>query len=379
MASINQHKSGGYIVRWYGSRDAATGKQARHSKVFESHADAKSYARDIAQSEGRAAATDTIGPAMLAWIETRESMGRISAKTAHREKQLATAWANLLGPVRVSKVDAATLQKALTQLATKGGMKGKPLSGRSLHHMRQKMSQFLGQQVRAGTLPSNAAHATIAPKVAKPKALAPSDAQVTALRDLADASTRCNGQLGMIVALAMQTGTRRGEVCGLRWADLDLDARVLSVNQAVEHVDAVIRFKEPKTQAGKRSMPISDALVLALRDHKRNQSVQRLAAGADWAGNDLVICNALGEPCNPEEISRRVGLLRRGIEGWPDNCAPLHGLRHWHGTKLNAAGLDAKTIQGRLGHEDIRITLQLYVHRNDAADRRAADVFDAFG
>jgi integrase len=376
MASLSTYR-GKFRVRYLGMRDPATGKRMSFSQTFETKDAAVAFMRQIAATEGQSGGKAVIGPALMAWIDGREAGGVVNAKTADRERQMARLWDNLLGPVQIASITPKLIDDAVVTMIRHGGLSGRPLAGRTVHHMRQKLSQFLGAMQTRGELHRNPVRGTMVPRVERPKAVAPSPDQARALQALADTSRACFGNIGPIIYLLRFTGLRRGEVLALKWQNVDLAAGVIHVRLSALQVKGKITVKAPKTEAGRRSVPISAQVVEFLEQHRARQATRRKEAGDQWQDNDFVFCGPTGEVLNGETLSREAGLLARKVEGWPDQAAPLHGLRHGVGTALNAAKIDVKTIQTRLGHRDVRTTLSLYVHPTEEASRAAADALDS--
>lgn len=342
MASIHKHDRG-WIVRWEGGRDV-NGKRVRRSKVLKNHSDAKEYRNRIAATEGRSSDSAPLSKCMLEWIDQREDMRTISPKTAERQRNIARNLGKCLGDPLIHKVDARAVNHSMIQLGKGGGHSGRPLAARTVMHHRTLLSQFCRTLVAQGRIPRNPVDGTERINLPKVRAEAPTIEQVEALLALCSRSAKCNGLLRLIVLTALHTGARRGEILALRWKDLDINSRKLSIVRSIEQTSSHgLRFKAPKTQAGRRIIPCSGTLVSALSGHRSAQAEQRIGAGPAWADNDLIFSNALGEAIRPEDVSRSVGLMARKA-GFSKNVAPLHGLRHLHGTQLNAAGMDAKTI-----------------------------------
>lgn len=120
--------------------------------------------------------------------------------------------------------------------------------------------------------------------------------------------------------LLLTTGMRRGEVLGLRWQDLDLDAAELAIVQTLNSVRSELVFSTPKTKRSRRLVYLDDATVEKLRGHRASQRTERMAAGPDWAADfDPVFCDELGA-----RMSRR----RSGVtpltwsprESWADDA-----------------------------------------------------------
>ena len=111
-----------------------------------------------------------------------------------------------------------------------------------------------------------------------------------------------------ITILALATGARRGELCALRWKDVDLNAARIRVERSLEQTNAGLRFKEPKTKAGRRSISIPSGIVAELRAHWRAQQEQRLAVGAGRAPEDaLLFARSNGEPIAPDTLTQEWG------------------------------------------------------------------------
>lgn len=179
------------------------------------------------------------------------------------------------------------------------------------------------------------------------------------------------------IILAVSTGLRRGEVLGLRWSDVDLDAGNLTVRQTiVEDESKALHVKPPKSEAGNRTIALSASTVALLREHKRDQAELTLMIGRDYRRDlDLVCAGPAGEFMRPARLTTAYrGLAAaHGLQG-----VGLHDLRHTHATWLLESGVDLKTISGRLGHSTIALTANTYAHVTEKLDRDAADRFDHY-
>ncbi len=172
------------------------------------------------------------------------------------------------------------------------------------------------------------------------------------------------------------TGMRRGEVLGLTWEALDLEAGTLSVRRALVDLDksGAPMWSDPKTASGARSVTLDIGTVGKLRAHKATQAQERLLVGAGYRDLGLVFAMPDGRPIHPERFSREFTetVARAGLP-----TIRLHDLRHTWATLALQVGVHPKVVQERLGHSHISITLQTYSHvmpgmQTDAADRVAA-------
>jgi integrase len=177
-----------------------------------------------------------------------------------------------------------------------------------------------------------------------------------------------------LVYLALMTGLRQGELLGLRWQDVNLEASVLHVRQTCQWLSGEgFIFRQPKTYRGTRPVALSRATVERLREHRRRQLEQRLAAGPAYEDNDLVFANALGAPVHPTNLRRAWLALAR--EAGLDRLR-FHDLRHAHASLLLQQGVHPKIVSERLGHAGVAITLDLYSHVLPDLQAQAADGLD---
>jgi len=201
--------------------------------------------------------------------------------------------------------------------------------------------------------------------------------------------------------LAVHTGLRPGEWLGLSWDAVDLEAAKLDVRQALHEEEGRVFIGGLKTKAARRTISLSQAAVQALRRQRRRQNAARLKAGSQWANEaNLVFTSIVGTPLRRSNIYHRdlPRIIKRAREqmveeliaaGWTKTNAQreaakllegisLHTFRHTHAAILIAQGVDIKTIQRRLGHERVQITLDLYGHLLPGQDERAAERMDEF-
>jgi len=177
--------------------------------------------------------------------------------------------------------------------------------------------------------------------------------------------------------VSAMTGMRRGEVLGLRWADIDLNNSRLHVRQALVSVAYQLIFSTPKNHRA-RVIDLDSGTTTKLRAHYARQLDERDEWGVGYEDIDLVFCKENGQPLHPQTYSQAFERLLSKIE------LPrirLHDLRHTHATIAIQAGVPSKVVSERLGHESPAFTLRQYAHvipgmQADAA-RTIADVVAA--
>jgi len=150
---------------------------------------------------------------------------------------------------------------------------------------------------------------------------------------------------------------RRGEALGLRWEDVDLDRKALSVTQQISDVNGHPVVGTPKTKRGTRLVPIDELTVEMLRLHRKAQLAERSAWGDAWKDSGLVFTREDGTLVRPEYATRRFQALAARL-GLP--TIRLHDLRHTHASLALAAGVELKAVSERLGHSQIAVTADLY-------------------
>lgn len=250
---------------------------------------------------------------------------------------------------------------ALYAALLRGDDEHRPLSPRSVAYIATILHRALKDAVRWQALVRNPVEASDPPRPsAKPEMRTWTAEQLGRFLDHVSGD-----RLAGAWELLASTGMRRGEVLGLRWTDVDLDAGTLRITRTLVTTDVQrkgepgMAWGTPKTAKGRRSVALDEATVAALRAHRARQLEERLLIGAGYADEDLVVCQPDGRPIHPKTLSyyferkaKRAGLppIR------------LHDLRHTHATLSLKAGVHPRVVQERLGHANVSITLDTYSH-----------------
>jgi integrase len=293
-----------------------------------------------------------------------------SPKTLERYRQLAEQQIiPHLGAVELQKLRPAQIQEWHALILKTGGMGGRTLSARTVGHAHRVLHRALERAMRLEIIARNAAHVVRPPKVEA------SEVAILSAAQLVDVLTRLDGHaIYPIVALALATGMRRGELCGLAWGAVDLEAATVRVERSLEETAAGLRFKSPKTRHGHRTISLPRSAVELLGSHRRQQMEQRLMLGLGRLGpDDLVFALPDGSPYPPDKLSRDWG---NAVRAFRLPRIMFHALRHSHASALIAAGLDIVTVSRRLGHGSPAITLGVYAHAFTNTDAAAAQAIE---
>jgi integrase len=178
--------------------------------------------------------------------------------------------------------------------------------------------------------------------------------------------------------LLMLYGLRRGEVLGLRWQDIDVNAGEIHIRQQLQRLNTGLQQGPVKTNAGRRDLPLVGLARDALQAHHARQLGMRLRAGSLWAGTEsqsgLVFTSATGRPEEPGNF----------VRSFHELCAKhrirrikLHHIRHTAATLLKNLGVPARDAQVILGHSQISVTQEIYQHADMASRKTALDKVEA--
>ena len=170
------------------------------------------------------------------------------------------------------------------------------------------------------------------------------------------------------------TGLRVGEALGLEWSDVSLDEETLRIRHALAWVGSTPVLGQPKTEAGRRTVTLAQFIVRALHRQRAWQAEDRLAAGLSWLSErDACFTESDGRTPGSGTLGKR---FRRACVLADVPSLRIHDLRHVHASLAIADGADPKTVQARLGHASVHMTLGVYSHRVQGGDRRVAEAFD---
>jgi integrase len=172
----------------------------------------------------------------------------------------------------------------------------------------------------------------------------------------------------------LTTGMRRGEVAGLRWKDVNVDAGRIAVRNQRTCVNHEVVTNDPKSPNSSATISIETEVVTALRQHRLAQKEERLLAGPGWEDTGYVFVEPDGQPYHPQRITR---IFRRvaAAAGVPD--IRLHDLRHTCATLLIEAGIPLKVVQERLRHASFATTADLYAHISETMQQEAARTIES--
>ena len=352
MASVEK-RNGGYRVRY---RDPVG---ANRSRTFRRKADAERFAREVEVDMDRGAWLDPrkADTPLAEWAETFMSLGRTLSPTTQQtyRRDLDRYVLPRFGTYRLGRIPPEEIEQWLNDELADG------LAPSSVHRHYRTLRRLLQTAVEKDRLLANPCDRVRPPKVSKREMGVLSWEQAIALAEAHGERFRT------MIYLAIDSGMRWSELVGLRRKNVDVARRkVRVVEQLVQLDDRSWVRRPPKTSAGVRSVTISTAVADMIADHLERY----IADDADA----LVFTNSAGHPISHSSFLThhfKPAQQRAGV-----SCR-FHDLRHTSVALAIAEGAHSKTIQARMGHSSITVTLDRYGHLFPELDESLASAFDA--
>ena len=376
--NIRQRTPGSWTIQWY-LGIGPDGKKKYKSKTVkgtkkEAQAELRRVVHEVEQGTYVETAKITVADFLRRWLADYASTA-VAGKTYERYEQIVEQHLiPALGGIPLRQLQPIQVQQYYTEAQKSGRVprvlkSGKVrvggLSAQSVKHIHAVLRKALNCAVRWQVVGRNVCDAVDAPRVVTKERQAFTEEEVQSLVGYADPTP-----YGPLILIASSTGMRLGEVLALTWADLDTERGAIAVTKSLEQTRAGLAIKEPKSERGRRNVPIPGNVVTRLLAYREQQEAAAEEAGELWAGHNLINCDEIGRYRKPESTSnaflrltKRAGVRPLGI----------HALRHAHATILANRGWNAKIIQERLGHSTITTTMNIYAHVLPTTQQEAAD------
>lgn len=247
------------------------------------------------------------------------------------------------------------------------------LSNKSIQNYHRLLSSIFSTAVMWQVIGSNPALRVQPPKVKKVKVNSLEEEDTLKMLDaLKDEPL----QFQTAIIISVYCGTRRGELVGLKWSDIDFENETLSICRSVQYIKkrGGIIVDETKNESSVRVIKITDEVIQTLRRYKAEQSELRLLLGNYWNDEDWIFTRDDGTVKNPNDITIAFKKFVRRI-GLPEETH-LHSLRHTNASLLIALNTNLQTVANRLGHSDTTTTARIYSHAIKHADAVASEKLD---
>lgn len=253
-----------------------------------------------------------------------------------------------LGDIEISKINPIDIQKFYNELINKD-----LLSRENVQKIHSLINDSLNKAERWELVKRNVASLVDRPKAFKSELKVWDIEEVKSFLTVAQSS-----RYYIAFLLALTTGMRQGEILALRWKDIDFNNNTLAVKQTLSHTGNKL-IPGAKTKSGLRSITLPIETVHALNKHKKMIQYEKRIAEILYEDYDLIVCTNVGTPCSPRNLLRSFYSL---IEKSKVSRIRFHDLRHTHATLLLKEGVHPKIVAERLGHSNVRVTLDTYSH-----------------
>lgn len=312
----------------------------------------------------------TLAELLAEWMETNTSGARPLATTTRNAYRylIRQHIGPALGSRRIDKLTPFELDRFYGALLAKGLA---PATARKAHNV---IRRALGQAVRWGWIADNPAARAQPPSVPAPEVKVPTPEDIAALLSEAE---RYDPRIAVFLWLAATTGARRGELCGLRWSDVDLEGGFLTISRSIAMNDEAdkdgpaIVVKDTKTHQA-RTLRLDGGTVIVLNGHRNAmEKLARDAGGILPEAAWVFSTDLFGQkPYRPESFTHAFTRIRAraGL-----HHLKLHSLRHFMATMALTAGHDVRTVAGRGGWRNPNVLLNVYAHFLPSPDQAIAD------
>lgn len=377
-------KAGAWRLRVEGPRDPVTGKRQQINATVRApnnRAGAKLADAELAEmiskvEKGQALPSSgvTVGQLCERWVEHRRpaweerSPGQPDATLARIRNHIIPK----IGEIRIEKLRPLDIDHMYSKWRAEG------MAEATVKRLHSILHAVLRQAMRWDLITSNPADRIEPPRPAKSRRGAPSDEVLAAMLAAAD------GDIACYLRLAAVTGARRGQMVGLRWEDVDLDAGVIRFTRARARVKGGTAEKGTKADVD-YGIALDPKTVAVLKTHRSRAAARALAAGVELPDSGFVFTRSKtpdgSKPWHPDGANQRFNRIRAKVPG-AESVTP-HQFRHWMATSMFSDGYDPVTVAGRGGWSSPAVPMKIYGHfrpvRDQAAAASLADRLDGKG
>ncbi len=375
------------------------GKQIIHRKTVNAANDTEAkklytqFAADVERGNIAASGKMTLKEFFAYW-EEHHARNHHEPKTIIRNKELFSRIEAALGSKRLDKLEPKHILQFYKKLSEPGikntptKKNGEPakrelsLSANTIQKHHKLLSALLTKAVQWGFIYSNPCSRVESPKATRQQIPILDEEQTIGFLALLDGEEL---KYRLLVFIALSTGLRRGEIFGLRWANIDFVKKTFDIRETSQYITGVgLITKSPKNESSRRQIAVSDSVMELLRQHKAEQSARRLKLGAgdggEWVGaqkseEDFVFTTWNGAPMHPDSFNN---WLRKFIDEHKLTHISPHSFRHMSATFALVQGISLKSVSARLGHSKTSTTADIYSHALKSVDRDIAEKMDAF-
>jgi len=259
----------------------------------------------------------------------------------------------------------------------------KPLSNKTVIYYHRVLSVMFADAVRWEMMRENPCLKVQPPKATQKEMSCLDEEGISRLLECLESE---DIKTQIIITLALITGCRRGEICGLQWEHIDLEKGVINIKQAATYTpEAGTQVKLPKTKAGIRQIAIPESVVQLLKQYRKWwlerkiklgdlwQREEKEQQGDNWKDSEWLLATWDGHIMHPDTIT---SIFKKFLNRHQLPIIRFHDLRHGAATYLIHSGLNVRAVAARMGHANPDITLRVYAHALQSADQQAASIME---
>lgn len=301
------------------------------------------------------------------YIDTLEASENITASTAYGYRKQLKYIAAQFRETLVSEIDPDTVQ------AWVNGMLKDGYSASTVKKTFNLLQAAYKDAVARRALPYNPLEAVKAPKVKQQEPNALDKQAIERLMSYLEIAA--NTPSNLAIRLALVTGMREGEICGLQWRNVDLKAKTLRVRTVIGSTGSQTYVKEPKTSGSRREIPIDEGTAALLKRRRVEMAEACMEAGVAMSPELYVFGNIDGSYLHPHRLwlDWRALATSLGLVGTEGKLPVFHDLRHTFATAAIASGADVKSVSSIMGHSNAAMTLNIYATADAEAKRRTME------
>ena len=368
--TMYERRPGVWTLRVYVGRDAG-GRPVQVSRTLrgpkrEAETALAKYVAELSEAKpAQDGLGASVGQLLDEWVQVGKQRGW-TPYTEHRYRNYVEGRIRpVLGGVKLTKFGPENCDHFYAALLAEG------LSPTTVRHVHAILASACELAVDWGWLQRNPVKRAHPPSRARPETRAPSAEEITRI---VDAAQQLDPMKAVLLVVAAMTGARRGELCALKWSDVDWERRTLTIARSLTITPDVTIEGTTKTKKS-RTISLGAMGVEQLRTHRERCSDLARSGGIELLNDAYIFSTSLDGlvPVKPDSLTQfHVRLMAKlGMD------YRFHELRHFMATSMAASGVGIRTIAGRLGHADPALTLRTYAHWLETADREAADAVES--
>lgn len=359
IREINGKNGMSYQVVWY-KIDLATGKTVRQYQTFHSEVDAEKFLADIKTNIRRDGLPiydkRPLSEFLDDYLNSREKEGDLSPTTIEGYRcDVKNRLKPYIGGIRVPDLSPRHIRQWFGQMQEDG------LSAKSIQNVYRLLHCAYGYAIENDIVEKN-------PCKPKPPTVKKKHMDAYTEEEIKDILAKAKDtDVYLMLIILFNTGLRRGEIAALRWSDIDLDKKTMFIRRNRVIANGKVYEKDPKSESGKREIPLADALVQVLKE-ARDKDIE--AFDEDRASTGYVIHLPDGTPYKPDSISQKWDRFAKsnGIR-----YLNLHSILHTVASQMIHKNVNCKAVQAIMGHADIKVTLDTYAHPYKEDEKAAID------